>query len=69
MNQMGANIAYPYHSLPMMSTDDRFGYWALLGIYEDMQERMSGTAPPIPQGKSGTSFTIDCGKPPKDRRK
>lgn len=65
LNQMGANIIYPYRDLPMISTSDRMGYYALIGILEDM---LSETPTP-PKGKSGTSFTIDCGKPPKDRRK
>lgn len=65
---MGANIPYPYHDLPMISTSDRLGYYALIGVLEVMQEGMD-TSPPLPKGRSGTSFTIDCGKPPKDRRK
>jgi len=66
MNQLGANIQYPYHDLPMKSTADRLGYWALMSILELIQEEMPNTLPP--KGKSGTSFTIDCGKPPKDRK-
>lgn len=67
MNLLGANIKYPYHELPMKSTADRLGYWALMGILDLIQEEMPNT-PPIPKGKSGTRFTIDCGKPPKDRK-
>ncbi len=43
MNQMGANIQYPYHELPLISTDDRLGFWAMLGIYEDLTDEIYGT--------------------------
>lgn len=62
---MGANIQYPYHELPMISTDDRLGYWALEGILELMDEEMKKTNPS--SGKKGTMFTLNCGKPPKKK--
>lgn len=64
LNQMGANIPYPYHSLPMVSTPDRLGYYALLGILELM---LAKTPPTPPSGKKGhtMSLTIDGGRPPK----
>jgi hypothetical protein len=65
LNQMGANIPYPYHDLPLVSTEDRLGYWSLLGIVE----LMGDTPPPPTDGKGGTTITLDCGDPPKDRRK
>lgn len=70
LNQYGANIPYPYHDLPLVSTHDRLGYLALLGIKESMDKNMGDTPPP-PDGKGGTTIILDCGKPPekKDRRK
>jgi len=66
LNQMGANIRYPYHELPLISTPDRLGYYALLGILELMLAKTP--PPPPPSGKGGQttmSLTIDGGKPPK----
>lgn len=68
LNQYGANIQYPYHDLSLVSTKDRLGYWALIGIIEKMDENIGDTPPPL-GGKGGTKITLDCGKPPKDRRK
>lgn len=65
MNQMGANIQYPYHELPMVSTNDRLGFWALFGIYETFVDEMS-------EGNEGSKMTnkkeIDCGSRREDEK-
>ena len=43
LNQAGANIQYPYHDLPMFSTEDRFGFWAMIGVYEELTKEMEGS--------------------------
>lgn len=68
--EWGANIPYPYHSLPLKSTEDRLGLFALLGIKESMEQDM----PRVPSGAGGNKKTVldlnlDCGKPPKDKIK
>ncbi|MHA1662572.1 MAG: hypothetical protein ACTSVR_04880 [Candidatus Thorarchaeota archaeon] len=55
---MGANIQYPYHELPIMSTDDRVGFWALLGVYEDLAEEMNETED---EDRTKKKKDIDCG--------
>jgi len=62
----GANIPYPYHSLPLKSTPDRLGLYALLGI----KEAMDANTPSVPSTTGGTKkkvldLQLDCGKPPK----
>jgi len=52
---MGANIQYPYHDLPMFSIDDRIGFWALIGIYEDLMVEMNGT-----EDDSKNKIEINC---------
>ena len=42
LNREGANIQYPYHNLPMKSTEDRIGFWALWGIYEEINGLTEG---------------------------
>ena len=64
MNQMGANIQYPYHELPMITTDDRLGFWALFGIYEDMIDDISGESGNAPKVKK----VIDSGRRREDEK-
>lgn len=64
LNQYGANIPYPYHSLPLRSTEDRLGLYALLGIIEAMQGNAE-IPPPNDKGNSTMDITLDCGRPPK----
>jgi len=67
LNQMGANIPYPFHGLPMVSTHDRLGYWALLGILEDMMGELPDGESGSGSGTKGTTIRLDCGKPPKKK--
>jgi len=53
---MGANIQYPYHELPMFSTEDRVGFWALLGVYEELMSEMNGT----PEEDEKNRIEIEC---------
>lgn len=63
MNQAGANIQYPYHELPLASTDDRFGFWAMFGITEDIMDEMYGEV----EGKK-SKVELDCGSKRDDEK-
>lgn len=60
MNQLGANIPYPYHELPLITSEDRLGFWALQGITESIIDDMDGTD----ESKTKNKKIISCG----DRR-
>jgi len=64
MNQMGFNIPYPYHSLPMKSTEDRLGYYAMLGILEQMVEGVPKQGTGVGKKPETVNITLNCGKPP-----
>jgi len=64
MNQVGANIQYPYHELPLLSTEDRIGFWAMFGIYEEIVEEMNDGDDDTPKSKK----EIDCGSKRKDEK-
>jgi hypothetical protein len=67
MNQAGANIQYPYHDLPLVSTHDRIGFWALLGIIEDINEELYGSLDG--DGKEmKTKKILDCGTKREDEK-
>jgi len=63
MNKEGANIQYPYHELPMKTSHDRLGFWALFGIYEGIVDEMDVDGMP-----NGNKKEIDCGSRREDEK-
>lgn len=63
MNQFGANIKYPYHELPLISTHDRFGLWTMSEITDELIEEQYGSGE-----KDDPKIELDCGERREDEK-